>query len=96
MLLVTCSIIGLAQTLPNPVVPKLPELSELAQLKAENLKLRQSLLSCRIEEAQYSGSVEQKDIDQKKSLLIEEFRKELKANEKDTFNWDNLTFSPAK
>lgn len=62
------------------------ELSELSKLKAENFKLRTQLVQCSIKVQDTSLASEQ-------AQLIDQFRKELNADNEQVFDWNSLTFN---
>jgi hypothetical protein len=62
------------------------ELSEVQKLRAENFRLRVQVtqLETRIKDIEYVAEGQK---------LVEEFRKVLHADEKDTFDWSTFKFS---
>lgn len=62
------------------------ELTEIQKLRAENLKLR-------IQVAQLEAKLKEIELVTEGNKLLDEFRKQLHADEKDTFDWSTLKFS---
>lgn len=73
------------------------ELTELQKLKAENFQLKLQVAQLKATLADREIRLVQVDLTLEQTKLIEEFRKQLKADEKDNFNWSCLCFNkPAK
>lgn len=102
MLLATQSIIGQVQSSRNSPdliqsEEKKKELTEEQKLKAENLKLKIQIAQLRSWLQERDNELNEIKLTSEQKKLIEEFRKQLNADEKDTFDWNTLTFSkPAK
>jgi hypothetical protein len=81
---------------PTPTVeqpkPKVEEksLSEVSQLKAENLKLRAQIAQLKIDLMDRESQLAGKTLSAQQVLLEQQFRKELGCTADDTFNWATL------
>lgn len=64
------------------------KLSQVSELQAENLKLKMQLLATNCSNSQISLNAE-------RTKLEGQFRDEIKPNEKDTFDWNSLSFIPS-
>lgn len=71
-------------------------LSEMDKLKAENLKLRAQVFDLQRMLAEAKLSEEQMKLDRDRQALEAEYRLILKPEEGEVFNWQTLTFDPAK
>jgi hypothetical protein len=71
---------------------KVPELTELSKLKAENFQLKIQVTQCRVDVNDREAKLASVSLSSEQLKLIEEFRKELKADKEDEFDWQTLTF----
>lgn len=72
------------------------ELNETQKLKAENFLLKVELAKARATVADRDNKLASIELTNEQQKLVEEFRKALKADEKDLFDWTTLTFSKPK
>lgn len=72
------------------------KLSELSKLKVENLKLKAVVAQCKSDMAGKDATIASFELSAEQKKLLDEFRKELNAEETDIFDWNSLTFKPAK
>jgi predicted nuclease with TOPRIM domain len=70
------------------------ELTELQKLKVENFQLKVSLTQCNATVSDRENRLKSIELTNEQSKLIEEFRKTLKADDKQEFDWTNLSFKP--
>lgn len=73
------------------------ELTEVQKLKAENFQLKIQVAQLRVTVSDRETKLAQFELTIEQQKLVDEFRKQLNADEKDTFNWTTLKFdSPGK
>lgn len=69
------------------------QLTEVQKLKAENFQLRVQLAQCNATISDREARLKSAELTAEQQNLLNEFRIQLKANEKDTFDWTTLTFT---
>lgn len=80
--------------LPNLLSAQDKSLTELQKLKAENFQLKIQIAQLKATIQDKENKIASYELTAEQLKLIEEFRKQLDANEKDTFDWSCLCFKP--
>jgi hypothetical protein len=70
------------------------ELTEVQKLKAENFNLKVKIAQLNATLQDRENKLLSVELSNEQTKLLEEFRKQLKANEKQEFDWSTLSFKP--